>query len=198
MPQGGVNLVTVAGQEDAGLCSVRSSRLHIIPLDVPSICVVWRSGPWIRGRTRFGRAAGYRRRRQPALREVRPVQGHDEVGAASFGAPPERRIVNGSGCASMERLGATISAASRSRFTTFPTSDRRTPQRRSTSTYSSRMAALMSHVKVSCSIHARRNSALGFLVGSSVLKPAIPATRTEMSTTPLRRDFGSFGDNRQA
>ena len=32
-------------------------------------------------------------RRQSTLREVRPVQSHDEVGAAGFGALPERRIV---------------------------------------------------------------------------------------------------------
>ena len=60
------------------------------------------------------------------------------------------------------------------------------------------MAALMSHVNVSCSVHARRNSALGFVAGLSVRKPAIPATRTDVSTTPLRRGFGSFGDNSQA
>lgn len=116
-----------------------------------------------------------------------PASAHSQKGASS-----------GSGCASMERLGATISASSRSRLTTFPMSDRRTPQRLSTSTYSSRMAALMSHVNVSCSIHARRNSALALVGASSVLNPAMPATRTDVSTTPLRRGFGSFGDNGQA
>ena len=82
---------------------------------------------------------------------------------------------------------------------TVPITDRRTRQRLSTSTYSSRTAALTSHVKVSSLIHARRRIALGFLAAtSSSLKPAMPATKTEVSTTPLRRPFGGFGDNGQA
>jgi len=98
----------------------------------------------------------------------------------------------------MERPGAIISAASRSRFTTFPTTDRRTPQRRRTSTYLSRIAALIDQVKVSCATHVRRNSALGFVADVSVLKPAMPATRTDVSTTPLRRGCGGLGHNGQA
>src|SRR3989304_2267681 len=98
----------------------------------------------------------------------------------------------------MERAGGIISAASRSRFTTSPTTDGRTPQRRRTSTYLSRIAALIDQVKVSCATHVRRNSALGFVADVSVLKPAMPATRTDVSTTPLRRGCGGLGHNGQA
>src|SRR5260221_13243021 len=54
-------------------------------------------------------------------------------------------------------------------------------------------------VKVASLIHARRRTALGFFAAtSSPLKPAMPATRTEVSTTPLPRRFGGFGANGQA
>lgn len=74
-----------------------------------------------------------------------------------------------------------------SQLTIRPITDRRTPSRASTSVYSSRMSRVTSHVKVSCSIHSWRNRALRVVGTAGFLRPATPATRTEVSTTPLRR-----------
>jgi hypothetical protein len=68
---------------------------------------------------------------------------------------------------------------------TSPTRFRRTPSRVRTSLYSEIMSSLTSQMKVACSSHSRRNDALGFWTAREDLNPAIPATSTEVSITPL-------------
>lgn len=93
------------------------------------------------------------------------------------------------------------SASARKRLIILPTSDRRTSRRASTCLYSSKISSLTNQTNVSLSIQSRRKFALGFLGEiSRDLSPAIPATRTEVSTTPLARLLfraGNDGDLRQ-
>src|SRR5205823_8495305 len=66
---------------------------------------------------------------------------------------------------------------------------------------SRRISSLTSQTNVSPSIQSRSSLALGFLGAiSGDLSPAIPATRTDVSTTPLGRFLfcaGNDGDLRQ-
>ena len=65
---------------------------------------------------------------------------------------------------------------------------RRTFNRRSTALYSDRISSESSHVNVARSIQSRKSWALGFEDETMPQrKPEIPATRTEVSTTPLGR-----------
>src|SRR5213079_3532774 len=73
----------------------------------------------------------------------------------------------------------------------------RTRRRPSTALYSSTMSPLTSHTKLSFSIQSRISLALSFVSVTPALNPATPAATTDVSTTPLRRRFGGFGDNRQ-
>jgi len=95
----------------------------------------------------------------------------------------------------------TSSASSRSRLTIFPMSGRRTPNLPKTRLYSRRISSLTSQTNVFPSIQSRSSLALGFFgVISRDLSPAIPATRTDVSTTPLGRFLfcaGNDGDLRQ-
>jgi hypothetical protein len=61
----------------------------------------------------------------------------------------------------------------------------RTPNLERTSLYSERISSVTSHAKVSFSNQSRRNDALGIPTDRRFLNPAIPATSTEVSTTPL-------------
>ena len=82
----------------------------------------------------------------------------------------------------------TSSASSRSRLIIFPMSGRRTPSFPKIRLYSRRISSLTSQTNLSLSIQSRSRLALGFLGAGSVdLNPAIPATRTDVSTTPLGR-----------
>jgi len=65
---------------------------------------------------------------------------------------------------------------------------RRTPSLPKTRLYSRRISSLTSQTNVSLSIQFRSRLALGFLGAiAGALSPAIPATRTDVSTTPLGR-----------
>lgn len=72
----------------------------------------------------------------------------------------------------------------------------RTFIRCSTSTYSERISSVRSHMNVGAAVHAASGAALGLSVGSP-LNPEVPATRTDVSTTPLGGCFHRFVDNRQ-
>src|SRR5690349_3388778 len=72
---------------------------------------------------------------------------------------------------------------------TSPIKFRRTPSLARTALYSESISSLTSQIKVASSNQSRRRRALGFGTGRPGLKPAIPATRTEVSTTPLRGSF---------
>src|SRR5581483_3188508 len=109
--------------------------------------------------------------------------------ACPCSAQAQNGLSSGSGeISSLPRI-STASASSRSRLITAPMRFRRTPSRAKTSLYSIRISLLMSHVNVPFSIQFRRSAALGFLTGLSDLNPAIPATRTEVSITPLGRSW---------
>ena len=66
----------------------------------------------------------------------------------------------------------------------------------STSTYSDKISSVRSQTNVGASVHAASRVALGLSVGSP-RNPDTPATRTEVSTTPLGGCFHRFGDKRQ-
>ena len=93
------------------------------------------------------------------------------------------------------------SASSRSRLTILPIRGRRTPSPPKTRLYSRRISSLTSQTNVSASIQSRSKLALGFLGAICVdLSPAIPATLTDVSTTPLGPFLffaGHRGDLRQ-
>ena len=93
----------------------------------------------------------------------------------------------------------TRSAPARSRLIIFPMSGRRTPSLPKTRLYSRRISSLPD--KRIPFDPARSRLALGFLGAISVdLSPAIPATRADVSTTPLGRFLffaGNGGDLRQ-
>ena len=56
----------------------------------------------------------------------------------------------------------------------------------------------MIQVNVSFSTQSRRSIALAFAGSTPRLNPAMPATSTDVSTTPLRCGrFRGFGDNRE-
>ena len=74
------------------------------------------------------------------------------------------------------------------KLTIFPMRGRRTPSLPKTRLYSRRISSLTSQTNVSPSIQFRSRLALGFLGAiAGDLNPAIPATRTDVSTTPLGR-----------
>lgn len=117
-------------------------------------------------------------------------------------APPvSAHAQKGSSPGSGEMFGraeaGTSSASSRSRLITFPMSGRRTPSFAKTRLYSRRISSLTSQTNVFPSIQSRSSLALGFLGAISVaLSPAMPATRTDVSTTPLGRfPFCSCNDS---
>jgi hypothetical protein len=103
----------------------------------------------------------------------------------------------GSGETFMVVCGEINSASSRRRLMSSPIVPRRTFSRRRTTLYSERISSETIHVKVARSIQSRRRRALGF-AGETVpeRKPEIPATRTEVSTTPLGRLERAVGNDR--
>ena len=120
------------------------------------------------------------------MKSARPCSAHSRKGASP-----------GSGSASIDPADLTCSASSRSRLTIVPMSAGRTRRRPSTALYSSTMSPLTSHTKLSFSIQSRISLALSFVGVTPALNPATPAATTDVSTTPLRRRFGGFGDNDQ-
>ena len=108
-------------------------------------------------------------------------------------AQPQKGSSPGSGEMFGRAEAGTSSASSRSRLIIFPMSARRTPSLPKTRLYSRRISLLTSQTNVSPSIQSRSRLALGFLGAVFVdlnpvdLNPAIPATRTDVSTTPLGR-----------
>lgn len=103
--------------------------------------------------------------------------------------PPSAQAQNGlspgSGDMSEAEGRFITSASSLIRLTTVPIRFRRTPSLLRTSLYSARISSLTSQVNFPFSNQSRRNLALGFCTGLPDLNPAIPATRTEASITPL-------------
>src|ERR1700722_17052979 len=113
--------------------------------------------------------------------------------------PASAHAQKGSSPGSGEMLGraeaGTSSASSRSRLIIFPMSGRRTPSLPKTRLYSRRISSLTSQTNVSPSIQSLSSLALGFLGAiSGDLNPAIPATRTDVSTTPLGRFLSCAGN----
>jgi len=123
------------------------------------------------------------------MKSARPVSAH-----------PQKGLSPGSGEMFGREEAETSSASSRSRLIIIPMSGRRTPSLPKTCLYSRRISSLTSQTNVSASIQSRSSLALGFLGAISVdLRPAIPATRTDVSTTPLGRFLfcaGNDGDLR--
>jgi hypothetical protein len=92
---------------------------------------------------------------------------------------------------------AMCSASSLIRLIARPITGRATRRRASTVLYSSRMSLETSHTKVASVIHWRINEALGLNTDVSPrLNAAIPATSTEVSTTPLGCLFFLAGKDR--
>ncbi len=119
------------------------------------------------------------------MKSARPVSAHAQKGSSP-----------GSGEMLGNKEAEISSVASRSRLTIFPMSGRRTPSLPKIRLYSRRISSLTSQTNVSSWIQSRRSLALGFLgVISRDLSPAIPATRTEVSTTPLRRFLFCAGND---
>ena len=103
-------------------------------------------------------------------------------------AQPQKGSSPGSGEMSGRAEAGTSSTSSRSRLIIFPMSGRRTPSLPKTRLDSRRISSLTSQTNVSPSIQSRSSLALGFLGAIFVdLSPAIPATRTDVSTAPLGR-----------
>jgi hypothetical protein len=119
--------------------------------------------------------------------------------------PVSAHAQKGSSPGSGEMFGreetGTCSASSRSRLTIFPMSERWTPSLPKTRLYSKRMSSLTNQTNVSSSVQILSSLALGFFgVMSEDLSPAIPATRTDVSRTPLGRFLfcaGNDGNLRQ-
>lgn len=109
--------------------------------------------------------------------------------ARPFCAQEQSGLSPGSGEISLVKRTCTNSASSLSKLMTAPTRLRRTPSLLRTSLYSARISPLTSHVKLAFSSQSRRNRALGFCTGLADLNPEIPATRTEVSITPLGRSL---------
>lgn len=120
-------------------------------------------------------------------------------------APCSEHRQKGSSPGSGEMLVAgatwTNSASSPSKFMILPIVERRTLRRANTVLYSRIISRVTSQVNVSFSSQSRSKSALRLWgAGSPVLRPLIPATRTDVSTTPLgcfRLRAGNERDLRQ-
>lgn len=124
------------------------------------------------------------------MKSARPVSAQAQKGSSP-----------GSGEMSGSAEAGTCSASSRRRLIILPMTGRRTPSRSKTRLYSRRISSLTSQMNVSSSSQSRSSLALGFFWAIFVdLSPAIPATRTDVSTTPLGRFIfcaGNDGDLRQ-
>ena len=102
----------------------------------------------------------------------------------------------GSGEISTKERTLTSSARSRIRLTARPIKWERTRRRFRASLYSHRISSVTSHTKLLSIAHLWSKSALGFLPGTyGFLKPAMPATRTLVSTTTRGLRFLSLGGN---
>ena len=78
-----------------------------------------------------------------------------------------------------------------------PIVSRRTLSRRRTTLYSARVSSEAIQVNVPYSIQSLRSRALGLAAETAPeRKPEIPATRTEVSTTPLGRLERAVGNDR--
>jgi hypothetical protein len=111
------------------------------------------------------------------MKAARPVSAQAQKGSSPGSGEMFGRAASG-----------TSSASSCSKLTIFPMRGRRTLSLPKTRLYSRRISWLTSQTNVSLSIQFRSRLALGFLGAiSGVLSPAIPATRTNVSTTPRGR-----------
>src|SRR6202453_3233276 len=141
------------------------SRLLVVGIGSPGEITLARSFLW-------GKSFGFK----VAMNAARACSAHAQNGLSS-----------GSGDASLVTRTSTNSASSLRRLITSPTRLRRTPSLVRISLYSETMSSLTSQMKVACSIQSRRNDALGFSTTRQDLNPAMPATSTEVSITPLGR-----------
>lgn len=118
--------------------------------------------------------------------------------------PVSAQMQNGSSPGSGEMLLPAISGVSsaweRIRLIAAPIRLERTPRRARIALYSSTISSLMSHVNVPLSIQSRNRWALGTSDCAPESRNAeMPATSTEVSTTPLGRFFlklSNYGDLR--
>ncbi len=124
--------------------------------------------------------------RECALRKISRIECDEKIRIASLCTSTKWLI---SGVSEMLPFvpGESNSASSLSRLMSAPIVSRRTFNRRSTALYSDRISSESSHVNVARSIQSRESWVLGFEDETMPeRKPEIPATRTEVSTTPLR------------
>src|SRR5579864_3497280 len=163
-----------AGGATSGNIEVRQCpRLSVSGAITPSCCGDRDPGEITLARSfLWGKSFGFK----VAMNAARACSAHAQNGLSS-----------GSGDASLVTRTSTNSASSLRRLITSPTRLRRTPSVVRISFYSETMSSLTSQVKVTCSIQSRRNDALGFSTTRQDLNPAMPATSTEVSITPLGR-----------
>ena len=124
---------------------------------------------------------------QERLRKIFRIQCHDEIGPASFGAPAEG-IVSWVGRDAWQSSGRNKFRILSQQIDYLP--DEWTPDAQPSQDLFVFQKNLTAHQpdKRTPSIQSRSSLALGFLAAISVdLSPAIPATRTDVSTTPLGR-----------
>ena len=118
-----------------------------------------------------GKSLGFKVTRKSAL----PSSAHKQNGSSL-----------GSGEIAIDVEGCIISASSRNRLMITPIKLRRTPKRARISLYSRSISSVMSQVNLPSSIQFLMKRALGLRrLSSGDLNPATPATRTDVSTTPL-------------
>jgi hypothetical protein len=124
------------------------------------------------------------------MKSARPVSAHAQKGSSS-----------GSGEMFGREEAGINSASSRSRLIIFPMSGRRTPAFLRPVCIPEKSHRSLARQRYPLRSSPAARLALGFLGATSVdLSPAIPATRTDVSTTPLGRFpfcAGNDGDLRQ-
>lgn len=116
------------------------------------------------------------------------LDAHARAGLANRSAA-NNSIRNGSNCESTAPICFRYK-------TIFPMRERCTPSLAKTRLYSAMISSVTSQTNVSPSIQSLSSLALGLLGGiSEEFSPAIPATRTDVSTTPLGRFLRGTGND---
>ena len=106
--------------------------------------------------------------------------------ALPISAQAQKALSAGSGEISTVMETSISSASSRSRSITVPIKERRTPRRPKTYLYSAKISSETSHTNIRSFTQSRRKWELEFVgLATRDLNPAIPATNTDVSITPL-------------
>jgi len=150
--------------------------------------VIRPDGKGLPGANTFARSAfcGKSRRLSVTRKSARPSSAQAQNGSSA-----------GSGEIFLVVCGDINSASSRRRLMSNPIVSRRTLSRRRTTLYSARVSSEAIQVNVPYSIQSLRSRALGLAAETAPeRKPEIPATRTEVSTTPLGRLERAVGNDR--